>query len=63
MDNSTLNSKVRLAIYILAGVVNLLTIYFATIGTLGAAEVTLVNGLNVFICGLAGFNVPTKSDK
>lgn len=60
MEAKILNNKVRLVIYIVAGLVNLLSIYLTTIGVMGVAEATLVNGVNVFICGLAGLNVPNK---
>lgn len=60
MENSILNNKVRRSIYAVAGIVNLVSIYLAAVGVLGIAEVTLVNGINAFICTLAGFNVPTK---
>lgn len=58
MDNSILNSKVRLAIYVITGIVNLVSVYLVTIGVFGAAEAALVNGISVFVCGLAGVNTP-----
>ncbi|GAA1073930.1 hypothetical protein GCM10009648_07330 [Tsukamurella spumae] len=62
MDQSVRNSRIRFAVYVIAGIANLVSIYLVAVGALGAAEAALVNGVNVFICGLAGFNVPTPDD-
>lgn len=62
MENRILNRNVRLGIYITAGIVNLLSAYFISVGTIGIEEAALINGINVFVCGLAGVNVPS-SDK
>lgn len=51
--------KVRLAVYVLFGLGNLVTVYLLKKNFIGVDEVALYNAVGAFIYGLAGINVNT----
>lgn len=54
------SNKVRLAIYIVFGIGNLVCAYLLKKNHIGVDEVALYNALGAFIYGLAGINVSEK---
>lgn len=53
------NPKVRLAIYIVSGVGDLIMAYAVSKGFVGVDEVALYSGLSALVKGLAAINVNT----
>ena len=52
--------RIRLVLYVLIGLVNLVMAYLVTKGKVGVDEVTLVNGISALVAGLAAINVDTS---
>lgn len=55
------SNKVRLAIYIVFGIGNLVSVYLLKKNHISVDEVALYNAIGAFIYGLAGINVSDKN--
>ena len=56
-------AKIRKALYIVTGLVNILMLYLSVKGYVGEAETAAWASLNLFISGLAGYNVSDTTEE